>query len=150
MISSEVKASMKKQARRDVFKGFLWVAFIVSVFGSLGNVEPINGESVKVYDSFEDTVLFLKNFSIWIFCTGFISWIFSLGNASKKLYLKRAQKYLLELVKDTRDPIEIQKISVAMSYYGNSMNEVQMSEVKAAAASNSHSHTHTHTYEYRD
>ena len=70
------------------------------------------------------------------------------SNPAKKLYLKNMQKHIMGELANTDDPAVIQKLGVAMSYYGNKMSEVQMKEIKAAAASRSH--THSHSYEYRN
>ena len=85
---------------------------------------------------------------MWFVPVAFIMFLWSRGNPSKKLYLKSMQKHIMGELANADDPILIQKLGVAMTYYGNVMNEVQMAEVKAAAASRSH--THSHSYEYRN
>jgi len=146
MISNDIKKSMKKAARKDTFRTFMWIAFAVSLFGGMGSVDPTAGENVAVIDCLEDWKSIGIAFSVWLCLTGFVAWVMSFGNTSKKLYLKRMQKHIMEVLANTNDPVEIQRLGVAMSYYGNSMNEVQMAEVKAAAGT----HTHSHSYEYRN
>ena len=137
MISNDIKVSMKKAARRSTFRWFMFYALIISFFGTVGSLD--GQPPIEVIG---------QKFVMWFVPVAFIMFLWSRGNPSKKLYLKSMQKHIMGELANADDPILIQKLGVAMTYYGNVMNEVQMAEVKAAAASRSH--THSHSYEYRN
>lgn len=137
MISSDIKKRMKIKARRKTFRIFMFIAFVTSFFVALFTLDA--GVSVEEFG---------KRFVLWFMPIGFIMWLWSRGNPAKKLYLKGMQKHIMSVLAYEEDPLQIQKLGVAMTYYGNVMSEVQLAEVKAAAASRSH--THSHSYEYRN
>lgn len=137
MIGNDIKMSMKKAARRSTFRWFMFWAIIISFFATVGNLDGKPTIEVVV-----------QQFVMWFAPIAFIMFLWSRGNPSKKLYLKSMQKHIMGELANSEDPLQIQKLGVAMTYYGNVMNEVQMAEVKAAAASRSH--THSHSYEYRN
>ena len=66
------------------------------------------------------------------------------SNMTKKQYFKLMQKHIMENIAMANDALEIQRMQVAMTYYGNQMNATQMQEIKAAAAAASSSHASAH------
>jgi len=135
MISNDIKKSMKSDAKRKCGRAGTWVALVLSgglTVSLMNNGEkPIDGQSLLFY------------WGMWfaILWPCFYFWMRS--NPAKKEYLKNMQKHIMGELANADDPILIQKLGVAMSYYGNKMSEVQMAEVKARAGSHYTSH-HNH------
>lgn len=61
------------------------------------------------------------------------------SNRTKKQYFKYMQKHIMESIVNASDSLEVQKLQVAMTYYGNQMSATQMKEIKAAASASAYS-----------
>jgi len=146
MIDNNTKKAIKRIARKNTFiKTFIYTMMAMFIFhlAVLANGEPATGKEmieVSVMEIIEllATYLFIYSIPAWFIAPFNAMW----GGMTKKTYFKLMQKEIIKIISHTDDSLELQKLQIMMTYYGNLMSAQQLREVKARAGSHSHSHAH--------
>lgn len=146
MISKDIEKKIKWQARKTTYRNSFFTAmgitFMLHIMLLISNSPPQNSAPAEavVIDWGMLTLWLLKEVPMYLFIYSIPAFIYApfpalFGSSMRKRYFALMQEHIYEVMATTNDAVEIQKLQLAMSYYGN-LNSVQhMKEVRAAAAS---------------
>lgn len=142
MISKDIEKKIKWQARKATYRNsFIFtmlLAFFLHITLFISNGDNSNSNAPEKVFVFEFWMI--KEVFTYLFIYSIPAFIYApfpafFGASMRKRYFSLMQKHIYEVLATTNDAVEIQKLQIAMSYYGN-LNSVQhMKEVRSAASS---------------